>query len=85
MLREKIKRSKRRVDIAKLDPSHNLEPEVSGGYIIKNDKYNAGDTGLADGPERIDNGEVKILFQFFDVFQYFSFHLYVNVGKGFVH
>ena len=48
MLREKIKRSKNRVDIARLDTSHNLEPKVSGGYIIKCDKYNEGDTLLSD-------------------------------------
>jgi len=48
VLREKIKRSKNRVDIARLDASHNLEPEVSGGYIIKSDKYNTGDTLLKD-------------------------------------
>ena len=50
MLREKIKRDENRVDIARLDASHNLEPKVSGGYIIKCDKVNDGDTLLADGP-----------------------------------
>jgi hypothetical protein len=49
MLREKIKRDDNRVDIARLDASHNLEPKVSGGYIIKCDKVNDGDTLLADG------------------------------------
>jgi hypothetical protein len=49
MLRENIKRDDYRVDIARLDASHNLEPKVSGGYIIKSDKYDAGDTLLADG------------------------------------
>ncbi|MBE0534806.1 MAG: lamin tail domain-containing protein [Phycisphaerae bacterium] len=48
VLREKIKRSKTRVDIARLDTSHNLEPKVSGGYIIKCDKLNDGDTLLTD-------------------------------------
>ena len=46
MLREKIKRGDNRVDIARLDASHNLEPKVSGGYIIKNDKEDTGDTVL---------------------------------------
>jgi len=46
MLREKIKRNDDRVDIARLDASHNLEPQVSGGYIIKNDKEDTGDTVL---------------------------------------
>ena len=52
VLREKIKRSKNRVDIARLDTSHNLEPKVSGGYIIKNDKVNTGDTLLKDYLEK---------------------------------
>ncbi|MCK5565517.1 MAG: CotH kinase family protein, partial [Planctomycetes bacterium] len=50
IFREKIKRSKNRVDIARLDASLNLEPEVSGGYIVKCDKVNVGDVLLADGP-----------------------------------
>ncbi|MCD6392006.1 MAG: lamin tail domain-containing protein, partial [Planctomycetes bacterium] len=52
MLREKIKRNKNRVDIARLDTSHNLEPKVSGGYILKNDKVNTGDTLLKDYMEK---------------------------------
>jgi hypothetical protein len=50
MLREKIKRDENRVNIARLDASHNLEPKVSGGYIIKSDKLDPGDKLLADGP-----------------------------------
>jgi len=46
VLREKIKRNDDRVDIARLDTSHNLEPKVSGGYIIKNDKDDTGDVAL---------------------------------------
>jgi hypothetical protein len=34
---EKIKRGKNRVDIAKLGPDENTEPNVSGGYIFKKD------------------------------------------------
>lgn len=34
---EKIKRGKSRVDIAKLSPDDNTEPNISGGYIIKKD------------------------------------------------
>ncbi|HMC28503.1 MAG TPA: CotH kinase family protein, partial [Verrucomicrobiae bacterium] len=34
---EKIKRSKERVDIAKLGPEDVKEPEISGGYIFKKD------------------------------------------------
>ena len=50
ILREKIKRNDDRVDIARLDASHNLEPKISGGYIIKSDKEDDGVTYLADGP-----------------------------------
>jgi len=52
VLREKIKRSRNRVDIARLDSSHNLEPKVSGGYILKNDKYDTGDLLLKDYMEK---------------------------------
>ncbi|OQA02179.1 MAG: CotH protein [Planctomycetes bacterium ADurb.Bin412] len=34
---EKIKRDKNRVNIQKLEPTDNTEPEISGGYIIKRD------------------------------------------------
>ena len=44
--REKIKRDENRVDIARLDTSHNLAPKVTGGYIIKNDKADFGDVTL---------------------------------------
>ena len=37
LLTEKIKRGDERVDIAKLQPEHDAEPEVSGGYILKHD------------------------------------------------
>jgi hypothetical protein len=37
VLEERIKRGKRRVDIAKLKPEHDTEPLVSGGYIFKKD------------------------------------------------
>jgi hypothetical protein len=45
-LREKIKRDQNRVDIARLDTSHNLPPKVSGGFIIKHDKPDFGDVTL---------------------------------------
>jgi hypothetical protein len=37
VLMEKIKRSPDRVNIAKLKPEDNSEPEISGGYIVKRD------------------------------------------------
>jgi hypothetical protein len=46
ILMEKIKIDKNRVDIAKLQPTDNNEPEVSGGYIIKHDKYYSPETGF---------------------------------------
>ncbi|MHC4325653.1 MAG: CotH kinase family protein, partial [Planctomycetota bacterium] len=41
---EKIKRSSDRVDIEELQPSDNAEPQISGGYIFKKDKADAGET-----------------------------------------
>ncbi|PYM15511.1 MAG: hypothetical protein DME18_04090, partial [Verrucomicrobia bacterium] len=43
---EKIKRGKDRVDIAPLLPADNSEPEVSGGYLIKKDRLDPGDSGF---------------------------------------
>jgi len=42
-LTEYIKQSPNRVDIAKLEPTDNAEPEISGGYIIKKDFTGPGD------------------------------------------
>jgi hypothetical protein len=39
VLEEKIKRSKGRVDIAKLSPEDRTEPAISGGYIFKKDHW----------------------------------------------
>ena len=36
-LMEKIKRDEFRVDITRLDPSHNSEPEITGGYLLRKD------------------------------------------------
>ncbi|HPS55593.1 MAG TPA: CotH kinase family protein, partial [Sedimentisphaerales bacterium] len=41
---EKIKRDKNRVAIEKLTPYDNEEPEITGGYIIKNDRSDPGET-----------------------------------------
>ena len=43
---EKIKRNSGRVDIAKLTEQDNAEPDVSGGYIMKVDRPDPGDSGL---------------------------------------
>ena len=43
LLMEKIKIGENRVNITKLEPSDNAEPDITGGYIIKKDKLDAGD------------------------------------------
>jgi hypothetical protein len=43
---EKIKRGEDRVDIARLLASDNAEPEITGGYIIKKDRLDPGDSGF---------------------------------------
>ncbi|MCH8557137.1 MAG: CotH kinase family protein [Balneolia bacterium] len=46
VLVERIKWDNNRVDIEKLTPEDNQEPEISGGYIIKKDRLNPGDSGF---------------------------------------
>ncbi len=46
VLTEKIKRGPDRVDIEPLYASQNSEPEISGGYILKNDRLDPGDAGF---------------------------------------
>jgi len=46
ILMEKIKWDDNRVDIARLSPDDNAEPEITGGYIIKHDKYYSPETGF---------------------------------------
>jgi len=43
VLMEKIKQGENRVNITKLEPSDNTEPEITGGYIVKKDKLDPGD------------------------------------------
>jgi hypothetical protein len=43
VLMERIKRNKNRVDIARLDMSDNTEPDITGGYIFKKDKFDSGE------------------------------------------
>jgi hypothetical protein len=40
---EKIKRNKNRVDIVELEPSDNTEPQITGGYMFKKDKFDGGE------------------------------------------
>lgn len=43
---ERIKWDEERVNITKLEPFDDKEPEISGGYIIKKDRLNPGEQGL---------------------------------------
>jgi hypothetical protein len=43
---EKIKRDKNRVDLKKLLPSDDVEPAITGGYILKKDRLDPGDSGF---------------------------------------
>ncbi len=43
LLVEKIKVDDHRVDIARLTPQQNSEPDITGGYVIKKDKDSPGD------------------------------------------
>ncbi len=67
VLVEKIKRGKERVNIAKLGPEHNAEPDISGGYILKRDHgaMNAGgggrNRGGFGGPPRSNNDGVGFI------------------------
>jgi hypothetical protein len=47
LLVEKIKRSPHRVDIQKLTPADNAEPNITGGYIIKEDRLDPGEVGFS--------------------------------------
>ncbi len=47
VLMEAIKIAPGRVDIAKLEPSDNAEPEITGGYIIKKDKFDSDDQSFS--------------------------------------
>ncbi len=46
---EKIKRHSDRVDVERLLPEHRDEPEISGGYIVKIDRLDPGDSGFNGG------------------------------------
>lgn len=47
ILIEKIKVAAHRVDLARLTPQQNTEPEISGGYIVKKDKDSPGDRNFS--------------------------------------
>ena len=46
ILTEKIKQDKNRVDVSKLNPDENLGDDLTGGYIVKLDKYDGATQGM---------------------------------------
>ena len=46
VLVERIKWDENRVNIEKITPGDNTEPEITGGYIIKKDRLNEGESGF---------------------------------------
>ena len=52
-LMEKIDRDADRVDVEKLFPEHRNSPEVSGGYILKIDRADPGDSGFGAAGQNI--------------------------------
>jgi hypothetical protein len=46
VLTERIKWGDGRVAITRIDEDDNQEPEITGGYIIKKDRFNPGESGL---------------------------------------
>ncbi|MEN8693630.1 MAG: CotH kinase family protein [Akkermansiaceae bacterium] len=47
ILVERIRRSKDRVDISKLEPNENTAPDITGGFIFKSDKSDPGDVRVS--------------------------------------
>ena len=65
ILTEKIKRDKNRVDISKLDPDENEGDDLTGGYILKFDKFDgAGYDGFLSQYPSFTGGGFKTLFQY---------------------
>ncbi len=52
-LTEKIKRDDDRVDVAKLFPEHDREPNVTGGYVLKIDRADPGDSGFSSAGQTV--------------------------------
>ncbi|MGV3773611.1 MAG: lamin tail domain-containing protein [Verrucomicrobiales bacterium] len=53
VLEEKIKIGNDRVDIDKLQPQHTTLPDITGGYLMKFDRLDPGDSGIAAGGARV--------------------------------
>jgi hypothetical protein len=65
---EKIKRDKNRVDIAKLEPHENSGDDLTGGYIIKLDKFDGSNSGGGWAspyrPPQYQRSDQQIFFQY---------------------
>jgi hypothetical protein len=59
ILMEKIEQGANRVPIAKLKPSDNAEPAITGGYIFKKEKDSVGDLNFATGRQNLKLHEPK--------------------------
>lgn len=67
VLTEKIKRDKNRVDISTLNPDENTGDDLTGGYIVKLDKYEGATQGLGwDSPHApLNRGNNQVIhFQY---------------------
>jgi hypothetical protein len=65
MLCESIKRDNNRVDIAKLDSAETSYPDVSGGYIIKNDYWDNTDSWQTNyGPVDHPTFDVHLVYHY---------------------
>ena len=53
VLMEKVKRDKERVDITKLEPTDNTEPNITGGYLLLRDKHDPEDVTFTTYSEGI--------------------------------
>ena len=72
VLEEKIKLGKNRVDIEKLGPKDNAEPDISGGYIIKKDHTDRADMNegfmatltrsFSAKPQRFESSQGNLFF-----------------------
>lgn len=70
ILMEKIKRDKKRVDIAKIKPEDISGNELTGGYIFKVDKvdwdYTEGTDGWTSSPSPSYPNAMDIIYQYYD-------------------
>ncbi|MBP7148343.1 MAG: CotH kinase family protein [Acidobacteria bacterium] len=77
---EKIKQDPNRVNLVDLLPSDATEPNVSGGYIVKKDRLDPGDTGFGTSrgqrfayvepkEEEITQAQAAYLKSFYDAFE----------------